>query len=581
MMERSSELNRWAYAIAVVIMIISTIIGIYYINEKSGYYVDEGMTLVLSNGEFNGAVTTRPEYNFIDFVKTFILRDSVGGTVANVKQMLTDVATAGNYSVEGTVEWYDAARGMLQGESTWVTGEELYNQLVAEKGNRFNYSQVYVNQAVDVHPPLYYTIVHTIFSFAAGRYSKLFLFAINICFLLLATLYGFKMLLAQYGAGNPIPYLFVALYGLSQGYFSNAMYFRMYAMLSFWVVMIVYWHVMTDADYTRKDLIKLSLLVLAGFGTQYYFILFLFPLFVINSILLIKDKKKSVFIKYLKTMIISGIISLICWPFSLYHILFGYRGTEAMKSISSGGFGKKMLVCLKIIKKAVFLNSWFVVLACFAIVLAAAVLILRGKCTIQKGRIYLAILLSAIFYFVIVAKIAPANSMRYFMCIQPVVIMIILVMTEGLVRVVVKDINKRLVYAISFAVAAVYMIITLFTLKPDYLYLEERDLKLGIDENTNVADLNCLMIAMQHGEGFPLALKLSEFKEVMVIDQDKLAVLNEDHPTDNSSYVVYIDVNCKVDEDLELFREYMNIDADSITMIDSDINGFVAYYVES
>ena len=103
--------------------------------------------------------------------------------------MLGDVMHAGNYSVEGTVEWYDAARHMLQGDCSWVNGDDLFNNLVAEKNNRFNYTQVYINQMVDVHPPLYYTIVHTVFSIFHDSYSDYYLFGINIVFLLLSGLF--------------------------------------------------------------------------------------------------------------------------------------------------------------------------------------------------------------------------------------------------------------------------------------------------------------------------------------------------------------------------------------------------------
>lgn len=43
--------------------------------------------------------------------------------------MLKEVRNAGNYSgissSGGTVTWYDAGRKLLQGESTWISGEEL------------------------------------------------------------------------------------------------------------------------------------------------------------------------------------------------------------------------------------------------------------------------------------------------------------------------------------------------------------------------------------------------------------------------------------------------------------------------
>ena len=56
-----------------LIMAMSVLFSCMYINEKSGYYIDEGMTLFLSNGNYNGAVTSESEYGFVDFLNTFVI----------------------------------------------------------------------------------------------------------------------------------------------------------------------------------------------------------------------------------------------------------------------------------------------------------------------------------------------------------------------------------------------------------------------------------------------------------------------------------------------------------------------------
>lgn len=580
-MKKVSLKEKMPYIIAISMMVISMIIGVVYLNMKSGYYVDEGMTLVLSNGEFNGAVTSNPKYDFFDFVGTFVIKDSFSETVSNIKQMLTDVASAGNYSVEGTVDWYDAARSMLQGESTWISGDQLYNQLVAEKGNRFNYMQVYINQAVDVHPPIYYIVVHTIFSLFAGVYSKYLLFFVNIIFLSGTLILGFRMLTKQYGTNNAIPYLFIALYGFSQGFYSNAMYFRMYAMLTFFVLLTLYWHMMTE-EYTKKRLRVLMAIVFAGFATQYYYILFLFPFFICNSISLIKSGRKTEFFRYLRAMIFTGIISLIVWPFSLYHILFGYRGTEAMKAIGKSGLFVKLLASLKVMKKAILLNSTVVAVIFWGIVLLAILLIIRKKKKLNKGNIYLAAGISTVFYYMVVTKIAPANSMRYYMCLHPIVVILFLVLAKEVIGQISDKLGRKNILIATGVMTAIYILVTFLCLTPDYLYLEERELKLGISDENSITDMNCLMIAMQHGEGFPVALKLSEYEEVMVVDEDKLGILATDRPTNSMrGMVIYIDKNCKIDEDISVAADYLELEKSAIIPINSDIAGFDAYLVDA
>ena len=112
--------NKWKVITLVCLMLGVLIVNTYYLGQKSGYYVDEGMTLFLANGHYNGAVTSKSDSDLTDFLKTFVLKDSVGSTISNLVQMLKELTTAGNYSEEGTVEWYDSARNMLQGERTWM-----------------------------------------------------------------------------------------------------------------------------------------------------------------------------------------------------------------------------------------------------------------------------------------------------------------------------------------------------------------------------------------------------------------------------------------------------------------------------
>ncbi len=155
----------------IFLLLLITLVSCYYINHKKGFYVDEGMTLYLSNGTYTGAVTTVPEATIFEFVDEYVIKDTVPETISNVRGMLEDVMGAGDYSVKGTVEWYDAARSVLQGRNTWMSGTDLYDMITASKEKRFDYAQVYINQMMDVHPCIYYFVVHTVFSLFPGVYS--------------------------------------------------------------------------------------------------------------------------------------------------------------------------------------------------------------------------------------------------------------------------------------------------------------------------------------------------------------------------------------------------------------------------
>lgn len=59
--------NKWKVITLVCLMLGVLIVNTYYLGQKSGYYVDEGMTLFLANGHYNGAVTSKSDRDFRGF----------------------------------------------------------------------------------------------------------------------------------------------------------------------------------------------------------------------------------------------------------------------------------------------------------------------------------------------------------------------------------------------------------------------------------------------------------------------------------------------------------------------------------
>ena len=73
------------------------------------------------------------------------------------------------------------AEKMAEEKMIWRTREEAIDYLEA-KDNRFNYASVYYNQIQDVHPPLFYFLVHTVSSIFNNTFSKYIIFFINLPF---------------------------------------------------------------------------------------------------------------------------------------------------------------------------------------------------------------------------------------------------------------------------------------------------------------------------------------------------------------------------------------------------------------
>ena len=97
----------------------------------------------------------------------------------------------------------------------------------------FNFVPVIWNQSRDVHPPLFYLLVHIVSSLFLGTFSKYIVFSINIIFYILTCIYIYKIfkLYKKEKAGI----IAVILYGLSIGAISTVMLQRMYMMMTFFV----------------------------------------------------------------------------------------------------------------------------------------------------------------------------------------------------------------------------------------------------------------------------------------------------------------------------------------------------------
>ena len=556
-----------------ILLILILLMNMHYLQMKSGYFVDEGMTLFLSNGNYNGAVTSRSDSSLQDFMDEFVFKENLPATVNNVFAMLRELTTAGNYSAEGTVAWYDAARSLLQGKRMWIDGEELFDQLVASKGERFRYIQVYLNQAMDVHPPLYYLLVHTVFSLFPDSYSDAYLFAVNIMALLLTCVVLWKMG-RLFSDDLCLPVLAVVIFGFSQGFVSCAMYFRMYAVFALFTALTVYLHLLMgrrEYHINRKMSWALTGSVVLGFYTHYYYVIFLFPLFVMTVIKLISKKRKSELRFYIRSMIAAGVISLVIWPLSIYHILFGYRGTEAVSNLMADGLITGIKNYYQILRQAFFYNSSLLIFLILLMGCAAAIIKLKDK----KFNVQIIEMTAAcFFYLLIVSQIAPSRADRYIMCIYPVIAFLIAMPVAEMVRLSAG--YKKIYIIILTGISGMVIISSWSVISPNYLYLEKRDYKLGVEQEKS--EMNCMMLSDDDWRGFPEALRLTGFRQVIVLGEGELSVLTEEKPKDlKCDMIIYVLDELEQESILKQSCEPLGYSYNQAESVSSDIEGFHAY----
>ena len=413
------------YVFLIILLLLQFLLCLHFGNEKAGFHVDEVATYELSNSP-----------------------DGIWPT------------------------W---------GINQWRSGEEYKNSFLINQNTRFSYTMVYENQEKDVHPPLYYMIIHTISSFVPGIFSKWIGLIPNIVFSILTTIvvWNISTKLIQ---NNIVALATAGFYAFSVGTFSTVTFIRMYAMMALFCSLLVLIHVnlacklLYHKEILKKDYLLLLLCTTAGILTQYYFMIFCFFLcgcFAIGLFLL--KKWRQLFI-YIGAEFGAILISLLIFPKMLYHCFEGYRGKEAL---ANAAHSEQAIESLKkvvsIISKQVG-NGWLWelgililgVLLLFLVnyfflhikvsfdskdfrIFCNADIFLKRKITYivpYKIFIYLTFVLVITGYLLLVSRIAPFQTDRYYMCLYPLIYIVLAHVFFFLIQHVFKSISAAYILSI-------------------------------------------------------------------------------------------------------------------------------------
>ena len=123
---------------------------------------------------------------------------------------------------------------------TYAPATELFRSyMAADETSAFRYDIVWQHQRDDVHPPLYYALLHTVCSFFPGQYGKWPAAAVNIVFALGVLFYVRKLLLLL-TRNERLTFLASLAFLFSAQILSMATFFRMYVMAMFWCTAMTY-----------------------------------------------------------------------------------------------------------------------------------------------------------------------------------------------------------------------------------------------------------------------------------------------------------------------------------------------------
>ena len=451
-MERSLLKNRiWYLLIAVGALLLAAFFG----SRKQGYYIDEYYTYTLSNG---------------------------------------------------------TQLGIAIDEGSWQDTGPYLEQLVSSGEENFRFGQVYENNANDVHPPLYYFLIHLVSSFFPGVFSKWIGIGVNLflwCFCLLIAYYMSLELCGAGGRGGlgisnaaaksrereKLSLVAFAAYAFSPAVISGLMLIRMYVQLQLFVMLfalILIKDIKRDEISVRGFLLPVFLTGFFGFLTQYYFVIAMFFMTFFYCILLFLRYGKNGFRRILAfglTALFSLMATVIPWRVSIFHIFKGYRGADSVSSLmSTTNISSRAALFIGNLNRNVF--GGLLPMYCIMLTIGAVMLIKRGKKAVDiiqknpRGAGMLLLILSSICYFLVIAKIglkAADASNRYE---YPVYGIFIILAVAGDY-----EVSRRIPLIAAHALRSAFMVILLACIlgytqdQVLYLYPQEQILDDLMEEN--------------------------------------------------------------------------------------------------
>lgn len=396
------KLTKNKYTIILVILIILQVANlIFWGGKKEGYHIDEIFSYGLSNGYYDPF----PYYETDDYFMV----------------------------------WHDV--------------EFFTDYVMVSEEHRFAYDSVWYNQAEDVHPPLFYALLHTVCSFFPETFSNWYAISVNIVFSVLNIILLYRIACFVFKEKKEWALLVCTAYGFSAGCVSNAIYFRMYVMVTFFVLFFTLLHTLLYEKEKYKLYFPLIVLIaVLGTLTHYYFYVYAFFVSAFFCVYLLIAKKWKELCGYVISMFGGIGVSLLIFPAALNHIFKGYRGTEAVDNLANGDLPGKVSEYITYVNLEL-LGGYLRYLVLLTVV-AVVVFAIKKSAKLKSGKVVgtairyclqetlkliqseyanISFVVAAIAYAVLVASMSTISANRYIFPVYPLIVLYLIWFAFGLV----------------------------------------------------------------------------------------------------------------------------------------------------
>lgn len=474
--------------------------------------------------------------------------------VSEKKNLHTDEAYTYILSNNTYADGFDVAP--VSGQRYALAEEPWLQVMTPQKGSgQFNYANVWKKQEEDVHPPLYYALVHTVCSFFPGKYSPWFAAGVNMLFALL-TLYMVRKLTFELTHDESSIFFVSCFFIASAGVLSSVSFFRMYVMTMFWVTLVSWLFLRAREKRTPGFYLTIILVSVAGALTHYYFIIWLFFITVFFGIYLLFSHKWKDACMLVAAMGVSGGASILIFPGMLNHIFgSGYRGQQSFANFYDGSwesFHDRLLEFYRIVDGQLF-GGLFVKAIGLGLFVMLIVVIIKRKGISRKEffkKVFPYVMIGApcILYFLLVSKIAVYITDRYFHPVYPILI----VLTVSFLS----QVARKTAFRKSACVVLCFLLLVLtvkeWRLNRPYLYKHSREL---LSQAMEHADLDCILIYSTANEVNLAFYEVKNYNSVIFFQKDELFELSNLEFDSSRGFIATVANSCNVEETLNQFLE--------------------------
>lgn len=421
---------RWPEILILLFCAVLLSIGI---SQKKGYHMDELLSFELANAEFNPwIVPTQPQGRLAKYVNNELRGENFSETVSNLGDTIRDVI---EHRGNSKLLTYTAD---VYSEPVWIQKETFTEYVTVNSKDDFNYLSVYFNVKDDNHPPLHFMALHTVSSLFREKMTPWMGCGINLVLVLGIMIVLMRLgrqcmaIIGQSKAGRIVGDSAALLYGLSAGAMSTTLLIRMYAMLTFFCVLLLEIHLeklygneLRGASFDKKNKGLIAVTVL-GFLTQYFFLFYCLVLALVTAICLWRAGRKKELLRYVISMVIAAVIGIGVFPFAISDVFSSGRGVEALNNLASGlsGYGERIFRFFEILIRSC---GGFSLLCLLLVWLSIG--LCKGNARAERKQVrkkgfWLVLVVPVLVYYFLAARMSPYLVDRYMMAIFPFVILI-------------------------------------------------------------------------------------------------------------------------------------------------------------